>query len=146
MAQTALYNPTAVWVKPSDVIHCASCATAFWMSEVLRRQLVETHRNFYCPVGHENYWPQESTAERERRLRKAAEDRLASTISRLDQAEASRRAYKGQATKMRNQALAGACPLCGASVYQMARHMSRVHADEAHSPSDSAQDAGESGG
>jgi hypothetical protein len=44
-------------------------------------------------------------------------------------AEHSARAYKGQATRLRNRAKAGVCPCCKRTVSQLARHMASKHPD-----------------
>jgi uncharacterized protein with PIN domain len=121
----------STFIKASVAISCADCGTPFWMDSQLESQRRSDHRNFYCPNGHTNFWPQETEAEKYKRLYGAAEDRVARIRAERDQAEASRRAWKGQTTKLRNRAAAGACPFCGAGVYQLARHVARKHAEEA---------------
>lgn len=121
----------SVYVTAGTAVGCANCGTTFWMTESLEGQRRKDHKSFYCPNGHDNYWPQESDAERYKRLMRQAEDRAAAARAEADQAEASRRAWKGQVTRLRNRAAAGACPYCGENVYQLKRHVQRKHADEA---------------
>lgn len=124
---TALATSTSA----SPVVRCCNCGTPFWMADDLYGYRIADHESFYCPNGHRQHFLGESDAERYKRLLRQAEDRVASVRAERDQAEASRRAWKGQTTRLRNRAAAGACPFCGESVYQMARHVERKHPDEA---------------
>ena len=91
-------------------------------------------RSVYCPLGHSWVFAGETEAARLKRELKWARDEAAARAAERDQAEASRRAWKGQATKLRNRAAAGTCPFCGEHVYQLSRHVSRKHPDEATRP------------
>ena len=88
-------------------------------------------KSIYCPLGHSWVFSGPTEAERLKRELKWAQDTTARVSAERDQAEASRRAWKGQATKLRNRAVGGDCPFCGEHVYQLARHVSRKHAEEA---------------
>lgn len=130
MAEVALHNPAQVFVTPSTGIQCYSCGSIFWMSLQLEIARRENHKNFYCPNGHSQYFPSETEAERLKRQLKWAKDATANANARADQAEASRRAYKGQATRLRKQVLGGQCPFCGQHLRDLERHVGRVHKDE----------------
>ncbi len=91
-------------------------------------------RHIYCPLGHTWVFAGETEETKLKRWLKNAEDRATAIQAEKDRAEASRRAWKGQATKLRNRAAAGACPFCGESVFQLTRHVARKHPDEATRP------------
>lgn len=114
------------------VVTSCWCGIGLAIPDSLYQEASANHnKSVYCPLGHSFVYGGETEAQKERRLRKQAEDLAAVAGARADQAEASRRAWKGQVTKLRNRAAAGACPFCGQSVYQMARHVARKHAEEA---------------
>ena len=129
MGQQALLDANPVWVTPDEGVTCASCGVLFWMTSQLHDRRRQDHKDFYCPNGHVLVFHGETEAEKYKRLYKSAEDRAAAARAERDQAEASRRAWKGQATRARNAALAGTCPLCGQSLRDLKRHMERQHKD-----------------
>ncbi len=120
---------TYVYSTTLTVTSCGNCGIPFAIPNDLYRARWDDGRSFCCPNGHYVNWS-ESEANRYRRLHKEAEDRASAARAAADQAEASRRAWKGQATKLRNRAAAGACPFCGEHVYQLSRHVARKHAAE----------------
>ena len=88
-----------------------------------------THQ-IYCPLGHAGILAGETDAERERRLRKYAEDRLAAERARADGAEASLRTTKGHVTRLRKRIAAGVCPWCTRHFENVARHVAVMHAGQ----------------
>lgn len=123
---TALYTT----VTASSAISCYSCGTAFWMTTELERTRREDHRDFYCPNGHSQHWPQETEAEKLKRQLRSAQDSAARARAEADQAVASRRAFKGQVTKLRRKIAEGSCPFCGDKVPQLQWHIEEVHKGE----------------
>lgn len=130
MGQVALTDPATIYVAAGPPIHCYKCGIVFWMTQQLYKRLVDDHDTFYCPMGHTQGFYGESDADKYKRLYKNSEDRVAAVRAERDQAESSRRAWKGQATKARNRAVKGECVVCGQHVYQLSRHMTRKHPDE----------------
>ncbi|MCI0582603.1 MAG: hypothetical protein L0227_06855 [Chloroflexi bacterium] len=86
--------------------------------------------SIYCPLGHGWVFMGETEAQKEKRLRKWAEDRAARIQADLDRTEASRRAWKGQTTRLRNRAAEGHCPFCGRFLVDLAVHVAKRHPDE----------------
>lgn len=81
----------------------------------------------YCPLGHTHAPAGESKSEKlERRLIKERE-RSARIDAEREQAEASARAQKGHATRLRKRAKAGVCPCCKRTFKQLSRHMENKH-------------------
>lgn len=111
-------------------VFCAKCGVAFGLASHYEKERRRDHESFYCPNQHSQYFPQETEEERLRRDNKSLRDRNSALIADRDQIEASRRAYKGQATRLRNRAIAGECPLCGRHLRDLERHMHRQHPDE----------------
>jgi hypothetical protein len=115
---------------------CGQCGVWFAMDSRFRDERVKDHLTWYCPNGHPRAFVGETEAQKERRLRKQAEDRLAAERARADGAEASLRATKGHVTRLRKRVIEGECPLCGQHLRDLARHVARVHPGESVEPPD----------
>jgi DNA repair exonuclease SbcCD ATPase subunit len=125
MTQTLTYTG-------SLVVTTCWCGIKMAIPDSLERAARKDHnQNVYCPLGHSFVYLGETEVQKLRRQLDYAQDEAARAKAERDQAEASRRAWKGQATKLRNRAVAGECPFCGEHVYQLSRHVSRKHAEEA---------------
>ncbi len=105
----------------------AGCGITFAVPRGWQRERQEDHTTFYCPNGHQQYFPGETDAER---LAKE----LARERQRLDQAQAavkdlerSRRAIRGQLTRQRNRIAKGVCPCCKRHFRDLFRHMQTKH-------------------
>ena len=123
---TAVYRYSTTLIVTS----CGHCGIPFAIPDDLYRMRQQDGKNFYCPNGHLIGWADQKEMDRLKAELKRTADREAAARARADQAEASRRAWKGQATKLRNRAVVGQCPFCGEHVYQLARHVSRKHVEE----------------
>lgn len=126
---------TATYAYPTtitlELVHCYKCGVAFGLERQYRKERRADHDlEFYCPNGHGQVYTGETEAQRLSRELQAERDYVARVVADRDQIEASRRAYKGQATKLRNRTIAGQCPICGQSLRDLARHIGRVHPDE----------------
>lgn len=125
---------TLTYSTTLSIIECGSCGIPFGVPDSFIAERKDDHRTWYCPNGHSRYYPAESDAEKYQRLYKAAQDDKARLRAERDQVEASRRAWKGQATRARKAVLAGQCPFCGQHLRDIERHVSRMHTDEAAKP------------
>jgi hypothetical protein len=122
---------TLTRVQTLVTIECYRCAVLFAMPDSLNRECLKDHsRSFYCPNGHGQVYTGETDEARYKRLYKQAEDRAAAARAEADRAEASRRAWKGQTTRLRNRAVEGLCPFCGKFVAAMGVHVAKVHPEE----------------
>ncbi len=63
------------------LIECASCNLIFAVTRDFQRDRRNDHKEFYCPKGHFNYYPQKSDVEK-------LQDKLAVTESNLKTKEA----------------------------------------------------------
>lgn len=89
--------------------------------------------SFYCPVGHANHF-RESDADKYRREAQRLtqqlamkDDEIRRERERVEQAQRSAAAYRGQVTKLRTRAKAGLCPCCNRSFQDLYRHMAAKH-------------------
>lgn len=110
---------------------CPSCGVSHGVpSDLIAKAKADHGRYVFCPNGHSWHYTGETDAEREKRLRKWAEDRAARVQAELDRTEASRRAWKGQTTRLRNRAAEGLCPYCGKFLVSLGVHVAKVHPGE----------------
>jgi len=119
------------------VEECIACGVIFGITSAYRKERMNDHRNFSCPNGHSQHWPQESDAEKFKRLYNEAEDRRAQTQAEADQLAASLSATKGVVTKQRRKLARvsqGVCPCCNRSFRNVKRHMKTMHPDYSGQP------------
>jgi hypothetical protein len=119
------------------IISCSSCGVPIALGQHHESSLRRNHKTFYCPNGHNQYFPAKSDVEKERERAELAEQRVARANTRAIQAqqeaENARRsaaAYKGQVTKLRKRVAAGICPVpgCRRTFQNVARHVEGQHA------------------
>lgn len=84
----------------------------------------------YCPLGHTWVVAGESAADRLRKQVTGLEQTVTSLNGRLDDAERSKAAYKGQVTKLKKRAVAGVCAFCHRHFVNVERHVASQHPGE----------------
>jgi len=111
------------------VIDCYKCGAQFAVPTEVDDALRQSGRIFYCPNGHDQHYTDSLQA----RLKKER-DAHARTIARLDQTRAdrdaierSRRATKGQLTRVKKRVAHGVCPCCNRTFPNLAAHMQEKH-------------------
>lgn len=87
-------------------------------------------KGIYCPLGHSWVFAGETDAQKLTRQLRAEQDYATQLNERLTTTQNSLSATKGVVTRMRNRAVAGECSFCGQHLRDLARHVSRMHADE----------------
>ncbi len=120
------YTPGTLYIDP---LTCGACGVAFGLERSFMKDRQATGHTFCCPNGDKIGYSETEVQRLERQL-KAERENSARWAAQYDQAEASHRAYKGQATKLRNRTLAGECPICGQHLRDVQRHVARQHPDE----------------
>lgn len=116
-----------VYTKAYTSMECGECGVSFALTDDFIARRRADHRDFYCPNGHNRYWPQESELERERRLRKQAEARSTHYSDQMEAEKRSAAAVRGHLTRLRKRIAAGVCPWCQRTVKQMADHVQDKH-------------------
>lgn len=128
-----------------ETITCCNnkCGLVFAVPAGWKNARRTDHAWFYCPNGHRQYFSEESNLEREHRLRKASESRLASEQSSHDQTSADRdyqirrlAATKGVLTRTKNRIFRGVCPCCNRHFVNLEQHMMTKHPDFSERPGD----------
>lgn len=117
------------------VIDCCSCGALFAVPDLVNAELLSSGRSFYCPNGHSQRYSdslqKQLKAERDNVARLNA--RIAQERAHSDALERSRRATKGQLTKVKNRVAKGICPCCNRSFADLAAHMATKHPNYAES-------------
>lgn len=116
---------------------CYRCQCEFQVPRELYRVRKIDHQSFWCPLGHEQHFPEGPTeAERLRQQLDAERARVefwraAERRESTNRKAAERRAAaaRGQVTKIKNRVAGGVCPCCSRSFVQLARHMATKHPD-----------------
>lgn len=110
------------------------CGVTFAIPEDYRTILRRTHQVFYCPSGHDQYYPGESDVEKEQRLRKEAEQRILAAQARTNEARHEAEVLKRQVavqkeltTRIKNRANRGVCTCCNRTFTNVAEHMKTKH-------------------
>ncbi len=124
---------TLTYIGELTVVTCW-CGIRHAIPSELRREQQRAHENgrrenVYCPLGHQHAPAGESKAQRLERQLDAARNEAARRAAERDQAEASAKAHKGHATRLRKRAKAGTCPCCKRTFKQLSRHMATQHPD-----------------
>lgn len=122
---------TYTYTNTLTVIECAACHMDFAVQNEFQRDRRSDHTRFYCPAGHVNYYPQKSDVDKARARAEHAEARATALKDQLDATERSRRALKGQVTKVRNRVSKGVCPCCNRHFENVERHMTTKHPEYA---------------
>jgi hypothetical protein len=123
---------TTTTLKPTT---CASCGIAFGLPKEFMDARQGDGRAFYCPNGHELSWHETEADRLRKRLEEAdrrrarAETRATAAEDQAQAAERSARAYRGVATRVKNRAAAGVCPVapCRRHFTDLQSHMASEH-------------------
>jgi|SRR5882724_2644917 len=120
-----------------EPIHCAECSILFAVPSRFNKARREDHNRFYCPSGHINIYRGESEAEKMRRERDVAIQRVAQRDDEIKKqrlmreiAERQAAAARGQVTKIKKRVGAGMCPHCRRTFSQLATHVEMMHPQE----------------
>ncbi|MCK5235902.1 MAG: hypothetical protein KAR06_02865 [Deltaproteobacteria bacterium] len=109
---------------------CITCGIVFAIPEGFRRALKTSHKPFFCPSGHEMYYPGKTEAEK---LRKE----LTEEQKRADELRAENYRLGRQRdgaletiTRMKKRANAGVCPHCRRHFVNVEKHIHTKHKDK----------------
>lgn len=114
------------------------CGITFGVPETTVEALRRSHGTFYCPHGHNQYFPGKSDLEKAKeeteRVRRDLTQRLAwsdererTARKRADREERRARTFKGMVTRVKKRVGNGVCPCCNRSFQDLMRHMETKH-------------------
>lgn len=95
---------------------CATCGVQYAIPQKLKAELRESHRSFYCPNGHSQWFPDETEAEKLRKELKRKEQEISDLVIEK---------LKVQKDFMRLKK--GTCPCCKRSFQNLKSHMETKH-------------------
>jgi len=106
---------------------CITCGISFGVPLDWDKRRRHDHKLFYCPNGHQQRYTGENEEEKLKKenARLAQKSRLLQHS--LDSTERSRRAQKGQVTRIKNRIAKGVCPCCNRQFKNLHRHMENKH-------------------
>lgn len=120
-------------------IHCGDCGGIYAINERYRKEKHDKGGGWNCPYCKCSWgFFGETETQKQERLRKEAEERLARERAAFDQEKASlrdslaftesrRRAEKGAKTKLKKRAANGLCPCCNRYFANVHRHIQNQH-------------------
>ena len=109
---------------------CITCGIVFAIPENYKRRLQETHKTFYCPNGHNMYFPAETEAEKLQRLLKQAGEKNDQLNAETYQLNRQLNGALAEISKMKKRANAGLCPHCHRHFANVERHIQSKHKDK----------------
>ena len=101
----------------------------FAVPKVWQDRQRDTHRNWYCPNGHEQHYPSNTELERTQKELARLKRRAEYLEADRDTLERSRSAVRGHLTRVRQRESPGVCPCCKRTFQNVARHMKTRHPD-----------------
>ena len=105
---------------------CCNCGVTFALPKRLYDACYKNAGTFYCPNGHALGWD-ETEADRQRRRAESAEQRIAQRDDEIRDLERAVSAQKGNVTKLKRRAAAGACPCCQRTFMNVSAHLANKH-------------------
>jgi Zn ribbon nucleic-acid-binding protein len=125
-------------------ITCVNCGMVFAFSGDLIDKRRRDHQSFYCPSGHNNYFPGESDVEKLKRELKEANLAIKRAEYRAQSAQLEREEARQQLSATRGRTDArycvstlkkrianGVCPCCHRTFVNMQKHMETKHPEYA---------------
>jgi hypothetical protein len=117
-----------------EPIVCCNCGMLFAFPTKIMKERLRDHALFYCPAGHEQYFPGESDVDKLKKQLKAerqAADQLRAEVTyERDQRTATERSLRGVRaahTRTKNRIAAGVCPCCSRTFQNLSEHMANKH-------------------
>lgn len=99
-----------------EILHCCSCSIPFALTESHVGSLRKSHEGFYCPNGHNNYYPAKSKVET-----------LQNEIAQLATAKIQLENQLNTANRALENSKQGKCPCCGKVFKKLAAHIRAKH-------------------
>lgn len=113
------------------------CGIVFAVPEIWVTARRKDHHTWYCPNGHQRYFPDKSDVERLQEQLATANGNLnyyremyTEYHNQAKSLEKSLRAQKAASTRMKRRITNGVCTSCNRSFANVARHMERQHPDQ----------------
>jgi hypothetical protein len=106
----------------------------FYTTKRFNSERRKDHQRFYCPSGHNNYYPQQSDEEKLKeelagmqRLKDHYRSEAERERQNRERAQRRASALKGQVTKANNKLKKGICPCCDEQFPDLEKHIKSQH-------------------
>jgi hypothetical protein len=106
-----------------EIVHCASCGTAFGVLASYQVDRRRDHAVFYCPNGHNNFYPQKTEAENLKEELKRKEQELADKVIEKIEIQNELNTANSKLERVHK----GTCPCCKRSFKDLSKHMQTKH-------------------
>lgn len=117
-----------------SVLECARCRVPFALLNSFMSDRRLDHDTFYCPSGHENHYPGESSVEKLQRSLDSKNKNISDLRIEISTAKAEtklaqyrERGQKAAKTRLANRIKNGVCPCCNRTFVALAKHISTQH-------------------
>ena len=98
---------TVDFTETYKLLSCGECGIRFALPEGYIEMLKKSHEVWYCPKGHERYYPDESDQEKYERLYNQELECCTRLTSEVESQSRSIRAYKGRITRLKPKSTTG---------------------------------------
>ena len=109
---------------------CITCGITFAVPERYQRHLKEKHEAFYCPNGHDQYYPAQTEAEELRKKLRAERVIVGDLRDENYRLEKQRDGALDTLGKLKKRVNAGVCPHCRRHFANLERHIHNKHKDK----------------
>ena len=117
---------TYTTVTTFEPTHC-ECGVQFALTQSMYRHLKRSQDWFYCPNGCHIHYTGDSVEQQLRRELDTGRKEKRALRYRLDHANRSRAALKGQVAKIKRRISKGVCPCCRRNFANLQEHMAGQH-------------------
>lgn len=108
----------------------AQCAASYAVPDDFRDSLRKSHQTFYCPNGHNQYFPAETEAENLRKRLIAEKETSAAMNRERERLQQELNQREKKIKQMKRRATAGVCQFCHRHFANVENHMHTKHPDE----------------
>ena len=109
------------------LLNCSVCAGPIALAPFQNESFKQNHKTFYCPIGHTQYYPAKSEADKLRDQLAEAQFQVRRTEAARDNANGLLDAETKKRRKLEKRIHNGVCPRCRRSFVNLQRHMAGQH-------------------
>jgi hypothetical protein len=106
---------------------CCNCGVSFAITQRMKQELLKSHKSFFCPNGHSQYYPGTNEVEKLKNLLRIESEYKDEYRKERDELKKSLTATKGHSTRLRKCVANGVCPCCNRTFGNLANHMKTEH-------------------
>jgi len=108
-------------------IECCECSITFAVTSFFYDNRKNSHKEFYCPNGHAQYFAGKSDVEKLREKLADEQRKLSQAQFEIIATKQRTEAVEREKARLQNRIKNGACPCCHRQFSQLSRHMKSKH-------------------